>query len=314
MHYCHNGREQEPIAALTLLCEAFPNHPDWMKWYSAVVLHSEYLKTIVKFTEPYMVMPASIYTDKDYLQVPESRRQSFRQQVLTGIPMGKGYYLRIFPVWMDYRGHFGTILPQAQSLNYAARLRGDAESANLAVHQLEWVAGRNPFSQSTMYGEGYDFTPLYTLSSGDITGALPVGIQTRSESDIPYWPVQSTWTYKEVWVHPVSQWIGIVRDVSNPSLEQEKAERSVIFEVTKESKSKGEVTITARIEGSGSHKFFIRTSNLKIKDPSKQVDLKSGKKATLVWHAKTESVDERWVAVIVADNDLKNHKELVGSY
>jgi hypothetical protein len=66
------------------------------------------------------------------------------------------------------------------------------------------------------YGEGYDFPPLYTPSSGDIVGALPVGIQTRAENDIPYWPVQSTWTYKEVWVHPVSQWIGIISDLLRP--------------------------------------------------------------------------------------------------
>ena len=313
LHYCHNGREQEPIAALTLLCEAFPDHPDWMKWYSAVALHSEYLKTIAKFTEPYGVMPSSIYTDKDYLQVPESRQQSFRQQVLNGIPIGSGYYLRIFPVWMDYRGHFGTILPQAQSLNYAARLRGDTASANLALHQLEWIAGRNPFSQSTMFGEGYDFPPLYTPSSGDIVGALPVGIQTHSDSDIPYWPVQSTWTYKEVWVHPVSQWIGILRDIDRPSANVEKAENSLKFEVSEESKSKGEITITAQIEGIGNHKFFIRTSNLKIKDQAKQADLKSGKKITMVWHAKTESADEPWVAVIVADNDLASHKEIIGN-
>jgi hypothetical protein len=312
MHYCHNGREQEPIAALTLLCEAFPDHPDWMKWYSAVVLHSEYLKTIAKFTEPYGVMPSSVYTDKDYLQVPESRRQSFRQQVLNGIPLGHGYYLRIFPVWMDYRGHFGTILPQAQSLNYASRLRGDAESANLAVHQLEWIAGRNPFSQSTMYGEGYDFAPLYTPSSGDIAGALPVGIQTRAESDVPYWPVQSTWTYKEVWVHPVSQWIGIVRDIKSPAVARGKTDNSLSFEVSENSTYNGEVTITVRVQGSGSHKLSIRTSNLKIKDPAKPVNLKPGKSTTLVWHAKTESVDELWIAVIIADNDLESHKELFG--
>jgi len=312
LHYCHNGREQEPIAALTLLCEAFPHHPDWMKGYSAVVLHSEYLKTIARFTEPYGVMPSSIYTDQDYLQVPESRRQSFRQQVLNGISLGKGYWLRIFPVWMDYRGHFGTILPQAQSLNYAALLRGDTESANLALHQLEWIVGRNPFSQSTMFGEGYDFPPLYTPSSGDITGALPVGIQTRSESDIPYWPVQSTWTYKEVWVHPVSQWIGIMRDIEKPAVEVGKNENSLRFEVSEKSISNGEVTITARVQGSGSHNFFIRTSNLKIKGPAKGVNLKSGNITTLGWHAKTESVDEPWVAVIVADNDLASHKELIG--
>jgi hypothetical protein len=372
LHYCHNGREQEPIAALTQLCEAFPDHPDWMKWYSAVVLHSQYLKTIAKYTEPYGVLPSSIYTDQDYLQVPESRQESFRLQVLNGIPLGKGYYLRIFPVWMDYRGHFGTILPQAQSLNNAAHLRGDPESAKLALHQLEWIVGRNPFSQSIMYGEGYDFPPLYTPSSGDIAGALPVGIQTRAESDKPYWPVQNTWTYKEVWVHPVSQWIGLMRDIQGPAVVQGKADGAVEFkslpsgqltniepdsigqfkamipqgeylvkskevkktlsfipagiynldlrsnnafnfEVSKVSSVNGKIIITARIEGNGSHKFSIRTSNLIIKGSAKQVNLKSGGKITLKWHGKTESIDESWVAVIVADNDLTNHKELIGS-
>ncbi len=229
LHYCHNGREQEPIAALANLCEALPDHPDWMKWYSAVVLHSEYLKKIAKYSEPYGVMPSSVYTGQEYLQVPESRKESFRLQVLNGIPLGKGHYLRRFPVWMDYRGHFGTILPQAQALNYAAHLRNDRESIELAVRQLEWISGKNPFSQGTMYGEGYDYAPLYTPSSGDIVGALPVGIQSRGENDAPYWPVQSTWTYKEVWVHPVSQWIGVISDLAGPVLVTGRADSRIEF-------------------------------------------------------------------------------------
>ena len=372
LHYCHNGREQEPIAALTLLCEAFPDHPEWMKWYSAVALHSEYLKTISDYTRPYGIIPSSIYTDKDYLQVPESRKESFRKQVLNGIPLGKGYYLRIFPVWMDYRGHFGTILPQAQALSYAARLRGDPESVKLAIHQLEWVVGRNPFSQSTMYGEGYDFPPLYTPSSGDITGALPVGIQTRAENDIPYWPVQNTWTYKEVWVHPVSQWIGIMRDVEGPAIVQGKAEGNIEFrsipsgqmtiikpdslgmfremlpwgeylvkckevekilllipsgtynlelrpdhalnyEISAVSSAKGDVTITARVQGNGNHKLDFRTSNLTIRNSARQVSLKPGEKITFKWNGKINSADEPWVAVIIQDNDLTKRKELMGS-
>ena len=130
LHFVHRGRDQIHILALTKLCETFPDHPDWMKWYSAVTLYSEYLKAAAKYTAPYNVMPASIYNDSEYLHVPESRRESFRKQVLNGIPLGKGNYLRIFPVWMDYRGHFGTILPQAQSLSGAALLRGDLESNN----------------------------------------------------------------------------------------------------------------------------------------------------------------------------------------
>jgi len=232
LHYCHRGREQAPILALTRLCDAFPNHPDWMKWYSAVALYSQYLKAAAKYTEPYGVMPASIYQADEYQSVPERRRESFQNQVLNGIPLGDGHYLRLFPVWMDYRGHFGTILPQAQALMNAAHLRGDLESATLAQHQLEWIIGRNPFAQSTMYGEGYDFPPLYAPFPGNIPGALPVGLQTRGDRDVPYWPVQSTWTYKEVWVHPVARWIWLMRDLAGPALVEGPADSPVEFIAT----------------------------------------------------------------------------------
>lgn len=230
LHYCHKGQEHAPVVALTRLCEALPDHPDWMKWYSAVVLHAQYQKTVAKYTEPYGVMPSSIYRDDEYLTVPESRRESFRKQVLQGIPLGKGRYLRMFPVWLDYRGHFGTILAQAQALVEAARLRGDLDASRLAEKQLEWVIGRNPFSQSTMWGEGYDFPPLYSPSSGDIVGGLPVGIQSRGESDVPYWPVQSTWTYKEIWVYPAARWLWLMRDLAGPALVEGSSGAAVEFE------------------------------------------------------------------------------------
>jgi hypothetical protein len=155
--------------------------------------------------------------------------ESYRKQVLTGIPLGKGHYLRLFPVWMDYRGHFGTILPQAQALAAAGLLRNDQASADLAEHQLEWIIGKNPFAESTMYGEGDDFVPLYTPSSGDMVGGLPVGIETRGEKDVPYWPVQSTWTYKEIWGHPPTNWLWLLSAIEGPAVVRGHADSVVKF-------------------------------------------------------------------------------------
>lgn len=239
LHYCHRGREQGPTLALTMLCNAFPDHADWMKWYSSITLYSEYLKQISAYTAPYNVMPSSVYSDTEYLHVPESRKPFFKKQVLKGVSLGKGHYLRLFPVWMDYRGHFGTILPQAQALANAAKLRGDLASAQLSEHQLEWIIGKNPFSQSTMWGEGHDFVPLYTPSSGDIVGALPVGIQSRGDDDAPYWPVQNTWTYKEIWVHPVARWVWLLKDISGNAFVQGMSNGPVQFKEA----STGEKTI-----------------------------------------------------------------------
>ncbi len=228
LHFVHCGRQQAHILALTELCQTFPDHQDFMKWYSAIALYSDYVKKITRYTAPYNMFPASIYNDSEYLHTPVSRRESFRQQVLRGIPLGKGNYLRLFPVWMDYRGNFGTLLPEAQALANAADLRGDLASAQLATQQLEWIIGKNPFAASTMWGEGYDFTPFYSPSSGEIVGSLPVGIQTRDEKDVPYWPVQSTWTYKEIWGHPTGRWIWLMRNLYGPSLVEGQSVAAVV--------------------------------------------------------------------------------------
>jgi hypothetical protein len=373
VHYCHRGRAQAPILALTQLCDAFPDNPNWMKWYSSVALYSQYLKTIARYTEPYGVMPASVYKDDEYLTVPESRRESFRVQVLKGVPLGKGYYLRLFPVWMDYRGHFGTILPQAQALASAAHLRGDLQGTQLSQHQLEWIIGRNPFSQSAMWGEGYDYPPLYAPFPGDITGALPVGIQTRGDSDVPYWPVQNTWTYKEIWSHPDGRWIWLMRDLAGPALVEgyaisaveftetstgrkmmipadpvtghfrsmlpegiyrircqgEEMERTFLpagiynldlrpgknldYEITGTTSASGEVIIRVNARGAGIQRFQIRTDNLLIAQPGKEITLKPGIAGTFEWRGHIQSKLTPWTGVVVPNSDLSSRKEIMGS-
>ncbi len=226
-HRFHLGQEQEPIIALIRLCEAFPDHDKWMKWYSAVVLHSEYyLKPAAAVDEPYGVLPAAVYRESEARLIPESKnwtplraadRDAYREEVHRGVPLGGEYYLRRFPVWFDFRGNSSVLLSQAKALSAAAQLRGNLEAEDLAQKQAEWLVGRNPFAASVMYGEGYDWTPLYSVRSGQMVGALPVGIETKGFSDAPYWPNQICWTYKEVWTQPVGQWIWLMQDISVPA-------------------------------------------------------------------------------------------------
>ena len=103
-------------------------------------------------------------------------------------------------------------------MSSAAQLRGNRASADLAEAQAEWVVGRNPFAASIMYGEGYNWEPLYSVRSGQIVGALPVGIETRGFNDTPYWPHQICWTYKEVWTHPVGRWLWLMEDIAGPAV------------------------------------------------------------------------------------------------
>ena len=229
-HRFHMGQEQEPVVALVRLCQEFPDHPNWMKWYSAVVLHSQYyLKAIAPLDQPYAVLPAAVYRESEAKLIPEAKnwtplraadRDAYVEEVKRGVPLGGEYYLRRFPVWFDFRGNSSVLLSQAKALSSAGRLRGDLDAVDLAERQAEWFVGRNPFAASLMYGEGYDWTPLYSVRSGQLVGALPVGVQTKGFDDAPYWPTQICWTYKEVWTQPVGQWIWLMQDVGVPATVQ----------------------------------------------------------------------------------------------
>jgi len=227
-HRFHIGEEEQPIVALAHLCEVFPDNPDWIKWYSAIVLHSKYYQQATAALDaPYDVLPAAIYSESEVRLIPETEkwrplraadRDSYLEQVRNGVPLGGGYYLRRFPVWFNFRGNSSILLSEAKALSLAAQVRNDLDADELAEKQAQWFVGRNPFSASIMYGEGYDWTPLYSVRSGEMVGALPVGIETRDNNDAPYWPTQICWTYKEVWTQPVGEWIWLMRDLSGSAV------------------------------------------------------------------------------------------------
>lgn len=227
-HRFHMGEEEQPVVALAKLCDALPDNPNWMKWYSAIVLHSQYYQQAAAAADaPYNVLPAGIYRISGANILPESAawrpletasRAQFVEQVKQGLPLGGDAYLRRYPVWFQFRGNSSVLLSEAKALSAAAQLRGDIDAEDLAQQQAQWLIGRNPFSASIMYGEGYDWTPLYSIRSGQMVGALPVGIETRGNADVPYWPNQICWTYKEVWTQPAGEWIWLMRDLSGPAV------------------------------------------------------------------------------------------------
>ena len=219
-HQFHRGNDQAPVVALTQLMKLAPHHREAASWSLTLRLYIDYMKRIATTTAPYSVLPAYVYRAGDEVkEVPDSgalhlaTREAYRAQVLSGMPMGDGWYLRAFPVWFARRGNYGILLSQAKALSVVARHFNDAAALDLAQRQAQWVVGRNPFVQSTMYGEGYDWAQQYSVSSGDFVGSLPVGMQSRGDTDLPYWPSQNMYVYKEVWVHPVSRWFWLMADL-----------------------------------------------------------------------------------------------------
>ena len=316
-HQFHRGNDQAPIVALAQLVESFPSHPEWTTWYSTLARYAEYQKQTASTTAPYRVLPSYVYrTGDEKKEVPDSgalhgaTRDAYRAQVLAGMPMGDGWYLRNFPVWFARRGNYGVLLSQAKALATASRLRGDSAGVNLAEQQAEWIVGRNPFAQSTMYGEGYDWAQQYSVSSGDFAGSLPVGMQSRGTTDLPYWPSQNMYVYKEVWVHPVSRWLWLMADLLAAP---RPATRDLDMRLSQSTNEGGEVTVRLTASGAGRHSFVLRSENLSTTGAAKTMTLTltPGRPSTIEWKAKLTSA-ETWTAIIVPDGDASRARDVTG--
>ena len=316
-HQFHRGNDQAPIVALGQLVEALPWHPDWMRWYSTLVLYAEYQKASATVTAPFDVLPAYVYRDSDDWEVPDSgalhqaTRASYRAQVRSGMAMGDGWYLRTLPVWFARRGNYGILLSQAKALAAAAWLRGDSAGVDLAQRQAQWVIGRNPFAQSTMYGVGYDWVQQYSVSSGDFVGALPVGMQSRGDSDLPYWPSQNTYVFKEVWVHSSARWLWLMANLKGPPPEP-RASSALEWRVSFTRAATGDVKIRVTATGRGAHRFEVRGENLTIDQATKRVTLQPGRAMTIEWTARTQRSDTAWIAAVIADGNTGRPRDVHG--
>ncbi|HEY0997759.1 MAG TPA: glycoside hydrolase family 9 protein [Gemmatimonadaceae bacterium] len=313
-HQFHRAADQAPILALAQLVEAMPAHPDWMRWYATVARYAEYQKRSATTTAPYGVLPAYVYRLQDTLTVADSgdryggTRAAYAAQVLAGMPMGDGWYLRAFPVWFARKGNYGVLLSQAKGLSVASRLRGDSAGLDLAQRQAQWVVGRNPFTQSTMYGEGHDWAQQYSVSSGDFVGTLPVGMQSRGVTDLPYWPSQNMYVYKEVWVHSNIRWLALVQDLlaGVPS-------RDSTAGLALSSSGRGEeVTLRLVARGSGAHGFALRVENLAGDVKPRMVTLRDGAPAVIEWKVRRVDGGAPWVAVVVQDGEVARRAEAFG--
>ena len=104
-------------------------------------------------------------------------------------------------------------MTKAKAATSAANALGDKELLEIARKQLEWQIGNNPFARSYMYGEGYDFAPMYTEFANDIVGEMPCGIQTLEHYDAPFMPMMNSATYNEIWVHASSRLLWTIADI-----------------------------------------------------------------------------------------------------
>ena len=195
LHDYHAAFNEAMMLAYAALCRAFPDESAPYRTGARLFLDG-YLKPGSKQAAPFDLLPAGIFTKAETALQP-------------GTDLGGDLVLRTFPVWQDHIFHGATNfhLSQAWALAVAADLLEDREAWALVQEQLEWVLGRNPFSASLMYGVGYNYAPDFVYCTRNIVGALPVGVDSFHD-DAPFWNGTANATSHEIWVEPVSRFVG----------------------------------------------------------------------------------------------------------
>ncbi|MDH6363352.1 hypothetical protein M2139_000228 [Enterococcus sp. PF1-24] len=218
-HFNHQAREHLFAYALAEAKKVVKDAALANQLTEAITIYGEYLEFLVVDTAPYPMIASGIYHqdewqdeasfNKQHLLVSEEAYESYQKQLLQGKQIAEKYYIKRFPVWFSFRGNNGILLSMGESAAIIGQLLNNQKLLNIGFGQMQWMIGQNPFSQSMMYGEGQNYPQMYTVSSGEMVGEMPVGIQTFENEDQPYWPQFNNATYKEVWVGLAGKWFSL---------------------------------------------------------------------------------------------------------
>ncbi len=223
-HFNHQSREQGFMRALVLLCETQKNNPKLTIWENSMKLYAQYLKDLMKYCAPYSMIPSGVYSIEEAdseavysVMHPatkyEVEKENVLAQIQNGVKLSDKFYLRVFPVWTSFRGNAAVQCASGKAATMLGKYFEDEELMQIGLEQLYWIAGKNPFLQSIIYGEGKRYAQQYGISTGEVTGEIPVGMESYGNEDIPYWPQGNNCTYKEVWTSPAGRWLWLAADI-----------------------------------------------------------------------------------------------------
>jgi hypothetical protein len=223
VHFNHQAEDHVFMTALTALCETQPNHPDFKSWDNAIRLYADFLKKITRYVQPYGMIPAGVYHINEpvadslafyaqHLRITRNTEKDYKEQLENGFKLDDEHYLKAFPVWFSFRGNTVVHLTTGKAAALCGKYLNDKELMDIAEEQLFWTVGKNPFGQSLIWGEGYNYQQQYCPLPNETVGQIPVGIQTRGNEDVPFFPQFNWCTYKEVWVVSAGWWISLVSE------------------------------------------------------------------------------------------------------
>jgi hypothetical protein len=267
---------------------------------------------------PFDLLPNSVWKRSEILaEEDEKRQKDMMRQFNDGTPLGKDYVLRTFPIYYDALFHGNTCIHMSSTwaLAEASGLRYDAEGMELVGKQFQWLFGGNPFSQSLMYGEGYDFPPHFAYCLKDLVGALPVGMDCMSGDD-PHWSATNNATYKEIWVEPVNRFMGALSvylsDRKKRSSVKESQE-AVQIDIRSDLGTPNSKKVHAYVSSELKIKLSVRTFNLENIDQNKQISLNHNESGEMQMDMNIINPDMPYIVVLTNVEDPNQRWEAVGA-
>jgi len=218
VHFNHQSRDHLFALTLISLLQTQPEAEGHSIWESALRKLGDYYIAMAGHASPYGMLPAGVHRYDEFedsetfslLHVYtdyESDRENYREQLKSGLRLDEKFCLRQFPVWFSFRGNCAVHLSSGAGAGMIGQYFNDTRLMDIANDQLYFVFGINPFGQSLMYGAGSNYAQQYAYLAGELAGEMPVGIQTRGNEDVPYWPMANNATYKEIWTSSVGRWL-----------------------------------------------------------------------------------------------------------
>ena len=186
--FCDAVHPAVPALALQELAAAFPQHREAARWRDAVKLHIEGYVLPMAARSAYDIVPFGVFygSPTDELYRPLAGDLTYR----FFMPVRKQFW------WAGLTSHLES---------YATLLAG-AGHRDLAIRQLEWIMGANPFAACLMTGEGWRNPYPHSRFVGLIPGGLMNGIAGNVKDE----PVLDTengfdWRTTEYW-SPHNAW------------------------------------------------------------------------------------------------------------
>jgi hypothetical protein len=184
-----------PPLALLELAEGLPKHREAARWREAVRLHvEEYVRPLVA-RSAYEIVPYGIFLGSPTKETyrPLAGELTYRYFM----PVRKQFW------WLGTTSH---LLSYAAMLGNAARAFGKQEYRDMALRQLEWVMGANPFGACLMTGEGtrnpYPHSRYVGLIPGGVMNGIAGNMKDQPVLDMSNgldWRTTEYWSPHNAW-------------------------------------------------------------------------------------------------------------------